>query len=143
MALVGIDVSCRRCSKLFFVCRACWRGQAYCSNECRREGALAMRREAGRRYQASVAGRERHRARQRAFRRRHGASPRVTHQGTQPAVVQVRARTSRTGAPLAIIAGRAPVPCCMICGRAVALLPRSSTHRSIRRLERGRRRDYS
>lgn len=36
------SVQCKRCSLEFFVCHSCWRGQAYCSDQCRE----ASRREA-------------------------------------------------------------------------------------------------
>jgi hypothetical protein len=86
LELVGIDANCRWCHQRFFVCRPCWRGQAYCSPDCRQDGTQARRREAGRRYQASEEGRQHHRKRQSRRRSRAGLKPAkdagVTHRGT-------------------------------------------------------------
>jgi hypothetical protein len=35
---------------MFFVCRPCYRGQAYCSEACRQQRREQQRREANRRY---------------------------------------------------------------------------------------------
>jgi hypothetical protein len=67
MNSVGIDVTCRCCGVLFFICRACWRGQTYCSCACRQKSSDAGRRAAGRRYQDGDAGRRRHTERQRRY----------------------------------------------------------------------------
>jgi hypothetical protein len=69
----------RECGAVFYVCLPCYRGQRYCSDRCRIKARRAQRREANRRYQGSEHGLERHRERQRAYRRR-----RVTDQGSSP-----------------------------------------------------------
>jgi hypothetical protein len=58
------------CGARFFVCRACDRGQRYCSAACRAQARAQQRRTARQRHQRSVAGRLDHRDRQRAYRRR-------------------------------------------------------------------------
>ena len=58
------------CGARFFVCRACDRGQRYCSAACRAQARTQQRRGARQRHQRSRAGRLDHRDRQRAYRRR-------------------------------------------------------------------------
>lgn len=71
------------CGILFFVCPSCERGQAYCSDECRKRARRLQLREANRRHQQSEEGRLDHRDRQRAYRLRL-ASLRVTDHGYAP-----------------------------------------------------------
>jgi hypothetical protein len=58
------------CGARFFLCRACDRGQRYCSAACRAQARAQQRRAARQRHQRSRAGRLDHRDRQRAYRRR-------------------------------------------------------------------------
>lgn len=60
----------RDCGARFFLCRACDRGQCYCSAPCRRRARTLQRRAARQRHQRSPSGRLDHRDRQRAYRRR-------------------------------------------------------------------------
>ncbi len=55
-----ISVSCRWCKVIFCVCRCCWRGQAYCSSQCRKAARGASHRQAQRRYRQSAKGRRAH-----------------------------------------------------------------------------------
>lgn len=71
----------RECGARFFLCRACDRGQCYCSAACRRRARTSQRRAARQRHQRSPAGRLDHRDRQRAYRRRQ-AVRRHTEQTT-------------------------------------------------------------
>jgi len=70
--LLLVEVGCRWCGKRFYVCRRCWRGQAYCCEECRRLGRQRVHREAQRRYRQILRGKKAHR--QGENRRRHGWS---------------------------------------------------------------------
>ena len=56
-----ISVFCRWCNAGFCVCRRCWRGQAYCSNECRKAAKRKSHREAQRRYRQTEKGKKAHR----------------------------------------------------------------------------------
>jgi hypothetical protein len=115
-AFARIPCRWRECGAVFFICLPCYRGQRYCSERCRAKARRAQRREANRRYQESERGLERHRERQRAYRRR-----RVTDQGssaTPPAMrmdaqapEQAPAREAR-GEPVI-----ADVLVCQCCGR--------------------------
>ncbi len=58
------------CRARFFVCRACDRGQCYCSAACRAQARAQQLRVARQRHQRTAAGRLDHRDRQRAYRRR-------------------------------------------------------------------------
>jgi len=72
--LLLIEVACRWCGRTFYVCRRCWRGQAYCGEVCRRLGSQRAHREAQRRYRQTGKGKKAHR--QGENRRRHGWSAR-------------------------------------------------------------------
>ena len=52
---------------VFVICRRCDRGQAYCSEPCRRQARLLQRRRANHVYQRSLAARLDHADRQRAY----------------------------------------------------------------------------
>jgi len=56
-----ICVICRCCKKPFCVCQRCWRGQAYCSDACRRAGYLQSHRKAQHRYRQTENGKKVHR----------------------------------------------------------------------------------
>ncbi len=72
--LLLVEVSCRWCGADFCVCQRCWRGQAYCSEKCRRSGRWRVHREAQRRYRQTPKGKKAHC--QAENRRRHGLSQR-------------------------------------------------------------------
>jgi hypothetical protein len=72
-----IEIACFYCHKAFAVCIRDYRGQRYCGRRCQELGYRSREREAGRRYQGTPNGRERHRQRQQDLRDR-----RVTHGAT-------------------------------------------------------------
>lgn len=55
---------------MFFICHSCYRGQAYCRDECRQKTRREQVRQANRRYQRSTEARLDHRDRQRDYRQR-------------------------------------------------------------------------
>jgi hypothetical protein len=61
------------CGARFFICSHCDHGQSYCSEECRLRSRREQHRVANRRHQQSPEGRDDHRDRQRAYRRRKAA----------------------------------------------------------------------
>ena len=67
------------CGAMFAVCASCDRGQRYCSVQCRIRQRRTQVRAAGKRYQASDAGKRAHCRRQQAYRERC-AEASVTHQ---------------------------------------------------------------
>lgn len=58
------------CGVMFFVCRSCYRGHAYCCEACRQKARRQQLRAANRRHQQSPEGRSDHRDRQRDYRQR-------------------------------------------------------------------------
>ena len=68
---------------MFYVCRACDRGQSYCGEECRSAKRTADKRRARAVHQASEEGRLDHRDRQREYRDRCRQRTRVTDQGSR------------------------------------------------------------
>ena len=75
---------CARCQAQVLVCRQCDRGQRYCAAECAEITRLNRQREAGKRYQQSRAGRHKHAARTRQWRKRRAAAAKiVTHHSSQ------------------------------------------------------------
>ncbi len=54
------EVNCRWCGEIFYICRSCWRGQAYCSDQCREAGKRKTRREAQKRYRETEKGKNQH-----------------------------------------------------------------------------------
>lgn len=58
--LCGVQIICACCGAFFGVCRPCYRGQVYCSNECRISGTRERRREAWRRYRQKEKGWKQH-----------------------------------------------------------------------------------
>ena len=66
------EVRCHRscCSRVFWLCRRCDRGQRYCSEECRRHARERSVRKARRNYARKELGRENNRKRQRRYRAR-------------------------------------------------------------------------
>jgi hypothetical protein len=70
--LLLVEVCCHWCGASFCICQRCWRGQAYCSEACRRLGRGRFHREAQRRYRQTPKGKKAHR--QGENRRRHGWS---------------------------------------------------------------------
>ena len=56
-----LEIFCRCCGKLFYLCRSCYRGQTYCCQECRIAGYLETHREAQRRYRNTEKGKKAHR----------------------------------------------------------------------------------
>jgi hypothetical protein len=70
--LLLVEVCCHWCDLRFYVCQRCWRGQAYCCEECGILGSRRGHREAQRRYRQTLKGKKAHR--QGENRRRHGWS---------------------------------------------------------------------
>jgi len=56
-----ISVFCCWCGAAFHVCRSCWRGQKYCSDDCRKAANLKSHRESQRRYRQTEKGKKAHR----------------------------------------------------------------------------------
>ena len=97
------ELTCRQCGLRFYVCRRCWRGQAYCCDPCRKAVRSHAHREAQRRYRATLKGREAHRLGERR-RRMQRAKKTVADQSSIPTPSDPILIQQRTG-------------CCRFCGR--------------------------
>lgn len=76
-----IQVQCRHCGTVFYVCRRCWRGQFYCEARCRRLSRRQSHRKAQSRYRRTERGRENHRQAERRRRMKKNEKT-VDDQGT-------------------------------------------------------------
>jgi hypothetical protein len=72
------EVRCRYCQELFYLCRFCDRGQAYCSENCKSIRQQSLKRGANQRHQKSREGRRDHADRQAVYRAK---CKKVTDQG--------------------------------------------------------------
>ena len=80
ISVLLIQIDCSWCGLRFCICRPCWRGQAYCSDECRSAGGDLSHRDAQRRYRRTSKGRRAHREAER--RRRMRISVKTVDDGT-------------------------------------------------------------
>ena len=51
------EIQCKFCHIQFFLCRSCYRGHAYCSDECRNQAETEAHRKAQSKYRTSQKGR--------------------------------------------------------------------------------------
>jgi hypothetical protein len=98
--LVLRQLFCRAvgCGQMFFICLSCYRGQTYCSAECRQKSRREQLRQANRRYQQSWEARLDHRDRQRQYRQQRFC--RVTDQSSLVPHSCRRIRQARLGASM-------------------------------------------
>lgn len=87
---------------MFFVCQPCYRGQAYCSDDCRQKMRRQQRRKANRRYEQDPEIRQDHCARQRDYRERQRLR-RVTDQSSI-----IECGSGSIGGPLVKTASESP-----------------------------------
>jgi len=55
------QICCGWCECLFYICSSCWRGQAYCSDECRTAKRRSAHRDAQKKYRQTEKGKIAHR----------------------------------------------------------------------------------
>ena len=72
--LLLISIQCRWCDFHFCICRSCFRGQAYCCDECRSAGKRKNQCKAQRKYRQTKKGKKNHCESEN--RRRHGNAQR-------------------------------------------------------------------
>ena len=60
LIVILICCFCRWCNLPFYICRSCYRGQAYCSGNCRISGRRRSRRKAQKKYRRSPKGKRSH-----------------------------------------------------------------------------------
>jgi hypothetical protein len=109
---------CGRCRRQVIICRCCDRGQVYCAGGCSRQARRQSLRDAGRRYERTRSGRQKHADRSRRYRARREI---VTHQGSPPppadGVVPIGAMAIPRDDALPIAPFRRPTTHCHWCGR--------------------------
>lgn len=59
---------CAFCGSTFLICKSCFRGQRYCSDECRVSGYKIVQKRARQKHEKSVEARLDHRDRQKRYR---------------------------------------------------------------------------
>lgn len=65
----GYILSCKWCDSMFAICKHCYRGHRYCSENCRHRGYEQARKAARHRHEASEEARLDHRDRQKRYRK--------------------------------------------------------------------------
>lgn len=93
--LVLREVKCHWCDIFFCVCWSCWRGQAYCSDKCRRAGRCHAHRMAQKRYRETAEGKRTHREAERRRRIRR-AKKTVDDRGSTPISAGCKIESSDT-----------------------------------------------
>lgn len=101
-----IRIECRHCGQIFYVCRSCWRGQAYCCQECCQAAQKESHRKAQRKYRQTSKGKEAHRLQERNRRLRQSEKT-MDDATTNPDMIHdnVLSDPDFTG------------PCCQFCGK--------------------------
>lgn len=56
--MIGHQLSCSLCSTIIYVCKACYRGQLYCSNPCRQTAVKASKKRRNQKYANSSKGKQ-------------------------------------------------------------------------------------
>ncbi len=119
-------IRCRWCKFLFYICRCCWRGQAYCCKKCRIAGKRKKHREAEKRYRQTEKGKKRHREAEN--RRRHGHSKKKQKNMDDATSIPERPWVMKRISRIKSWTWRINMgPCCRFCGiqgRIVAVFPR-------------------
>lgn len=68
MTLEAFTITCRQCNQIFDTCKSCYRGQVYCSLNCRHLGYDARRRIARKKHAQSPEGKLDHSDRNKKYR---------------------------------------------------------------------------
>ncbi len=117
-----ISVKCRWCQINFYICRSCWRGQAYCSDSCRRFGYLRSHRKSQQKYRQTEKGKKAHC--QSENRRRHRKkSPEIKNmdEGTSKLPFTMQIGMMREGNSVCF--GATKRNQCQFCGRSGEIVP--------------------
>ena len=70
MESVGLELVCKQCQKVFHICKGCYRGQVYCSSDCKITGQRENRRKAQQKYEETKKGKRGRAKRQERHRRK-------------------------------------------------------------------------
>src|SRR4051794_16786970 len=106
--LLVFELGCGRCGRSFHVRRPDYRGQGYCSEDCRELEQAALRRMANARHQRSDEGRQDHAAHQRTLKaRKHAKAEAVTDVSRQKVAPHAEWFAPESPVPLAASAPEA------------------------------------
>ncbi len=84
--VLGYVLSCRACACTFVICKSCYRGHRYCSDDCRSRGYKQIRQKARQKFESSSEARLDHRDRSQKYRDKLKDSINgVTDQTSKPA----------------------------------------------------------
>ena len=92
-------ILCGHCGRGFYVCQSCWRGQSYCSEECRGAARREARQATQRRYRRTEKGKKAHREaeKRRRVRVRKKNGRIVDYEGSTPQCGDATMETSPEG----------------------------------------------
>jgi hypothetical protein len=76
----GIRFACWHCGIAVVICRGCWRGQKYCSLECRHQSQLQLQRTRQARYAITEKGKKSQQLRSRRYRLKNFATDASTQE---------------------------------------------------------------
>jgi len=68
MSVVGLVITCQHCGNFFAMCKRCYRGHKYCSENCRKTGYASSQNRARNKYNKSIEAKLDHRDRNRRYR---------------------------------------------------------------------------
>lgn len=123
--LLLLQVQCRWCTLPFYVCRCCWRGQAYCCDECRFSARRKMHREAQRRYRRTEKGKKAHRNAENRRRQKNQANRKnMDDAASTPGRIWDTEKLEGEKSPLLLIAPEARCHFCGATGQIVRQFPR-------------------
>jgi hypothetical protein len=110
---------CALCHCQVSICSDCDRGNIYCNQGCAEKSRQITLREAGKRYQQSYRGKQKHAARQKRYRiRLQQQTKKVTHQGSKKiAVAACLSEPAKTVKSEEIT--RRPAAHCHFCGECI------------------------
>lgn len=127
MDSVGLEISCKDCGICFLICRSCFRGQKYCSIQCRKNGYEKRRRIARDKYRNSPEAKEDHRDCQKRYRERLrqkasqgvNSGERVMDQTSQKRKCDLLIATNAPGSVKKQSSTESKLPRCWICGQII------------------------
>lgn len=113
-------LTCSNCEQEFYVCRKCYRGQTYCSNQCSTTGYSQKIKSAKEKYQKTLRARKLHALRQSKYRDR--LENNVTYKSSKKATLPLKSKFSESKSCL----------CCSRCGIDVVFFHIKKASRWIR-----------
>jgi hypothetical protein len=108
-----LEEKCRTCGRVFYICRACYRGQVYCSHLCRCKGYRENQRRARKKYRSSQKGKLNRRIAARRYRLKEFYKSQ-TNLKSKRYQLEIKSRPLST---IKIPNAKDSIPTCQFCGR--------------------------